>query len=239
MEGWALIPTLPPLGAGEAHLWRLLPSPEGVDLSLLAPDERARADRFRFDPDRLQFVATRTTLRRLLSRYLAVPPQALAFAQGPHGKPRLASQFGDRLRFNVSHSAGAALLAFALDQEIGTDVENHLRRTNVDALLPTVCTRSEQESLRALGPAERRAAFFGMWTGKEAVLKALGSGLSVSPARMELLPLPWRAACRVRVEGQGGGIFEACPLAIGPEISGAFASAGPPMRLRLYHAPAG
>jgi 4'-phosphopantetheinyl transferase len=239
MDGWEAAPEHPRLDKGEAHVWRLRLSSAFVDLSLLAADERARTERLHFERDRLRFAATRCELRRLSGRYLGAAPQALFFATGPHGKPRLAGQDGERLRFNVSHSGDLALLAFALDQEVGADVESHERKTEVDRLLPTVCTPAEQAVLRSLEPGERRSAFFDLWAGKEAVLKAMGSGLTVSPSRLELWPLPWQAACRVRVEGAGGGTFEACPLEVGLHSSAAFACAGAPLRLRLYEASSG
>lgn len=234
MEGWAPAPSHPSLGDGEAHIYRLRLSEAEADMGLLAADERARAERFHFEKDRLHFAKTRSALRRLLARYLGAAPEALLFAKGPHGKPRLFGQEVSRLRFNVSHSAEWALLAFALDREVGIDVESHERRTDVDTLLGAVCTPAEQAALRGLEPGERRRAFFGLWTGKEAVLKAMGSGLTVSPTRLELLPLPWLLACRLRVEDPAGGTFHACPLEVGPNSSAAFASAGAPLRPWLY-----
>ncbi len=236
MDGWAPAATHPRLGEGEAHAWRLALPPVAPDLSLLSAEERARAGRFRFEEDRSRYAATRAALRRLLGRYLGADPGGLAFAAGPHGKPHLAGAPGERLRFNVSHSGGLALLAFALDREIGVDVEAHAGRASVEELLPAVCTPREQAALRAMDPAGRREAFLGLWTGKEAVLKALGSGLAVAPTCLELWPLPWRTAGAVRVAGSSGGAFHAWPLDAGPGASAALACGGAPLRVLLLDA---
>jgi 4'-phosphopantetheinyl transferase len=234
MHRWEPAPRQPSLGAGEVLVFRLRLAAALADEAVLSQEERARAARFRFERDRARFVATRAALRQLLAAHLGQAPAALTFAAGPQGKPRLAGLAGERLRFNVSHSGDVALLALALDGEVGADVEQHRPETDVDALAPTVFTARELSAYRDLDARVRRAAFFGLWAGKEAVLKALGSGLSVSPRRVELLPVPWRAPCRLRVEGVAGATYEVCPIDAGPDLSGAVACAAEAPALRLY-----
>jgi 4'-phosphopantetheinyl transferase len=57
----------------------------------LAPDERARASRFRLRRDRLQFIARRGILRALLARYLGEGPAELQFSYNTGGRPTLRS----------------------------------------------------------------------------------------------------------------------------------------------------
>jgi 4'-phosphopantetheinyl transferase len=55
----------------------------------LAPEERSRADRFHFAEHRLRFIACRGTLREVLSSYLKLSPERIAFAYNDQGKPYL------------------------------------------------------------------------------------------------------------------------------------------------------
>jgi 4'-phosphopantetheinyl transferase len=233
VQRWAPGPSRPSLTEGEAHVWRLRIGGT-AELSLLDPAERERAFRFHFERDRARFAATRTALRRLLSRYLGVAPASLDFEVGPHGKPSVADARGMRLRFNVSHSGELALIALALDREVGVDVEWHRPGLSVEALAPTVCSERELPELRRLEPASQRRAFFGLWVGKEAVLKASGRGLTLSPRSVELLPLPWRVPSSVALGEAVPQRYQAHPLEVGPEASGAFACAGDPLELRLF-----
>ncbi len=236
MAPWEQAPARPALAAGEVHVFRLRIAPRPAP-SVLSPDERARADRFVFDRDRIQFAETRAALRRLLAGLLGRDPAAIAFAEGPHGKPRLAGPEGERLRFNVSHTGALALLAVALAREVGVDVERHRAETDVDELAAVVCEGGELAAFRALPAGARRAAFYALWAGKEAVLKALGSGLAVSPRRLTLPPPPWVAPCLARIAGipGDGAVFQVRPLDAGRDVSAAIACAGEaPAALRLF-----
>src|SRR5256885_2004639 len=66
--------------------------------------------------------AARAVLIRLLAAYLKIEPTAVSFEIGPHGKPALAAKATDLL-FNMSHTRGLALYAFARGSEVGIDVE--------------------------------------------------------------------------------------------------------------------
>ena len=66
-------------------------------------------------------------VRALIARYAGATPESLQIVAGPHGKPMLAnglSPGGAPLRFNLSHSGGTTLLAFALGVEVGIDIEH-------------------------------------------------------------------------------------------------------------------
>lgn len=177
-------------------------------LALLGPDERARAERFKVERPRRQFVITRGALRRLLADRLGRPAAALAFGAGPHGKPFLiADGEPSGLHFNVSHSAGRGLVAIGA-AAVGVDIECLERNADFDLVARGVFTAVEQTALGARAGAERVALFFRLWTVKEALIKARGSGFAYPPARFEV-PEPLRA-------GAGRGAFtfpgEAAPV---------------------------
>ena len=185
---WLPPPEAPP-AAGEVHLFlaRLDPgAARQAELrALLSPREEQRALAFA-DALRDRWVAGRGMLRELVGRAQGRPPREVVFRYGAHGKPG-----ADGLRFNVSHSGERALYALSPDREVGVDVElPRPRRT--DALARRFFAPGEQERLFALDEPARSAAFFRLWTCKEAFLKATGEGLSRSLRSYEIDPAKGR-----------------------------------------------
>jgi 4'-phosphopantetheinyl transferase len=157
--------------------------------------ERRRASRFRFERDRRRFVVARARLRELLAQRLETRPESIEFAYGVNGKPRLAGP-GARSgwRFNVSHCEDLALYAFSSAGEIGIDVEAVHALAEADDIAARLFSRREHETYRALAPRDRPLGFFRCWTRKEAFVKALGDGLCVPLAEVDVSAAPpgWR-----------------------------------------------
>jgi len=116
------------LARGEVHVWSVpldvSPETSAGLYETLGEDEQSRSARFRFERDRRRFIVARGSLRELLTRYLATPPGQLRFVYNTFGKPGLSPECGSALRFNISHSADLALIAIALDAEVGVDLEH-------------------------------------------------------------------------------------------------------------------
>ncbi len=188
------------------HVWR---TATGVPTSRLAPlyealarHERARADRFRFEADRRRFAVTRGVLRQILGRYLDVEPAAIEFRYGAHGKPSLARTAAGRdLRFNLSHSRGLALHAFAVGREIGVDVERIRPDTDVMGVARRSFSPAEMEVLTNLPAGQRHEAFFDCWTRKEAFIKARGEGIALGLSRFDVTLRPGEPAALLRFDG--------------------------------------
>lgn len=144
--------------------------------SLLTADELARANRFHFDEDRRAFVAIRSTLRILLALYVSIPPNDLRFIYNCKGKPSLTDDHP--IRFNVSHSGAMALLAFALGQELGVDIERIRGMRDMTGIARGFFCPEESADLASVPPPDRARAFFLCWTRKEAYIKAIGEGFS-------------------------------------------------------------
>ncbi|MGC1853430.1 MAG: hypothetical protein WA687_13430, partial [Solirubrobacterales bacterium] len=70
----------------------------------------------------LDRAASHRALRRVLAHYLDADPGEIELRTGEYGKPALADP-GAPLRFNLSHSSGAALIAVACGREVGIDIE--------------------------------------------------------------------------------------------------------------------
>ena len=148
----------------------------------LDPQERDRVGRFRFEGDRRRFVLRRAAYRQILGQAVNCPGDKLEFGSGPHGKPFLRELSSSvSVEFNSSHSGEFALLAVAKTAAIGVDIER-LRFENINTvLLERTLSPQEMGAYEVLEPEARTGAFFQTWTRKEAVLKAAGVGLSISP----------------------------------------------------------
>jgi 4'-phosphopantetheinyl transferase len=173
----------------ELHLWRhdlrrydatVDETEPGASWLSLSDDERARADRFHFARDRNNYIAARSGLRRLLSRYTAIPPAELAFRYGARGKPALVySGIAPKLAFNVAHSGAYAVYAVGCGRQVGVDVEKIRPEVAIEDLAAANFSPKERGALLALSVDERLRRFFALWTCKEAYVKARGEGLFI------------------------------------------------------------
>jgi len=144
---------------------------------LLSDTEQQRLMRFRFEPDRLMFLAARALVRLTLSRCSDVRPEAWQFKTGTHGRPEI-SHPRSPLRFSLSHTKGLAACAVILERDIGLDVEALTRELAIDVARRFFSEREVDELLRT--PIDGRAIrFLEYWTLKEAYVKARGLGLSL------------------------------------------------------------
>jgi 4'-phosphopantetheinyl transferase len=175
-SSWQPGPAQPQLDPGTVDVW-LIALDRAPRRDALSAAERERAARFLRVEDRDRWIAARTALRTLLGAYAGADPRALRFAEGPHGKPALANDAGG-LRFNLSHSAGTALVAVALGREVGVDVELPRRAVEHVALARRVLCAAEADRIAAIEDAgERERAFLRAWVRWEAVLKCRGTGI--------------------------------------------------------------
>jgi 4'-phosphopantetheinyl transferase len=150
--------------------------------SFLTPEERERADRYLNRNVRNRFVAGRGFLRETLSRYLDIPPGMIVLALEEQGKPFLAdSSQNSRLRFNLSHTGGEAILAVAGNCRVGIDLERVRDNLAYRDIARRFFSRREQEELFSLPPSGHLDAFFRCWTRKEAYIKGCGTGFTQPP----------------------------------------------------------
>lgn len=168
-----------PLPHGEIQVWQAFldrdRERQGEWAAVLSEDERERARSFRFDVHREWFIAARATLRILLGGYLDVGPETVRFTYGANGKPGVN---GSGVHFNASHSEDRALFAFSRDAPLGVDIEAVRPMPDALEIASSSFSPAEAAVLSGLPPELRDRAFFRCWTRKEAVIKALGDGLS-------------------------------------------------------------
>lgn len=145
---------------------------------LLSAKESARARRFISPVHRRRFIAARGMLRRVLGRYLDMAPEQIVFLIDPRGKPYIENADAPgSLHFNLSHSAGMALIGLAVERKIGVDLEFIDEGRNPGKLAARFFSAKETEAVAAAPESERAGLFFRYWTAKEAYLKAIGDGI--------------------------------------------------------------
>ena len=171
------------LSEGDIHLWYspldLPASSLGRLETTLNEDERQRAEHFCSERERSRFVAARGLLRRILGDYVGVEPSELQFSYGRQGKPSLTERFGgNRIQFNLAHSSGYVIYAVTLSSKVGVDLERIAPVAGLEQLVSRFFSDREKKTFDALAGSEKQAAFFKIWTAKEACLKASGEGLA-------------------------------------------------------------
>ena len=166
------------------------PSCESVALGLLDGDEAARYHRFKVEGARRQFLLCRGALRILLGDRLGRPPERLIFASGTHGKPHLVVDGQPAsISFNVSHSGDDGLIAITGSGSLGVDLEQRRPLSDLDGVATRVFGNNERDALSGLAGDDKLAFFHRLWTCKEALIKAKGTGFSYDPIRFEV-PAP-------------------------------------------------
>lgn len=187
------------MASGEVHTWcaslDVPPETSARLYAILAFDERNRSARFRFERDRRRFTVAHGILRDLLGRYLQTPPGRISYVYNEFGKPDLGPEFGGRLKFNLSHSAGLALIAIAADADVGVDLEYMRAQSDHAEVARRFFSAAEVDQLIALPNHLYDEAFFSCWTKKEAYVKARGDGLAI-PLNSFSVPLTTDAAHR-------------------------------------------
>jgi 4'-phosphopantetheinyl transferase len=177
------------LGDDEVRLvwWRYdLAAPDVLDRagSVLSATERARLSRFRFPADQRLFLASRVLLREALSAVDGRPAAALRFTSDVHGvKPELEGTPQERpLRFNLTHTDGLVACVLAWNRAVGVDAERLTRVIRTPGVAARVLSDTEQAALAGVEPGLRSRRLLEHWCVKEALLKAMGTGLATPPS---------------------------------------------------------
>ena len=228
------------------------------------PHEQARAARYATQELRDRWSAARGLLRALLAALTGGEASRIRFRYREHGKPELDPQSvpplppdlpggaggpgGAPLDFNVSHSKGRAMFAFARGREVGVDLEE-MRARRSDDLARRYFAPAESAALLAIADAgAREQAFFFLWSAKEAFIKATGAGLSQSLSSFEfrleeIAPPPGLApparllapvgVVRHRGDPQAASRWSVHPVAPAPGFSGSLVAEGRPREILL------
>ena len=199
--------------------------------AVLSDDELERAARLRSFELQADFIYTRGVLRHILTDFAAgdFDPAELQFTYEDRGKPHLIDeQGGDRIGFNVSHSRDVSVFAVANQRSVGVDVEFVRGDYEHRIIAERWFSELENELLTELDEGDRLAGFFATWARKEALVKALGTGIShrlssfsvsVDPkSRAEILETYWEPTAKYE--------WDMRDLPLPPDYAGAVVARG-------------
>jgi 4'-phosphopantetheinyl transferase len=197
--------------------------------SLLSKSEKERVSRFRFEADRLRFIAARGGLRRILSSYCCSSPHTIEFQTGTHGKPALFKPLAE-VEFNVSHSVDCILIAVTSGVACGVDIEHSRPVIEEHRIAERLFSPREVAWL-----SRTEHGFHRLWAIKEALIKAMGLGLSTLLSHIDVTDVleSNAASITIRAPGMEPQMLWVCELFLLPNYAAAVATVQNQRRFRL------
>ena len=202
---------------------------------VLSEEERKRAERLVRAEDREQFRATHVQLRLLGSQLGLGRPESIRIERGDFGRPAFVQpECEDRLHFSLSHTRGLTVYAFAWGQRVGIDVEGQRTIPFRAAIARRIFSAEEAEEYDQVPEPDQERAFFNGWTRKEALLKAVGIGLTGRMDEVVVSLDPRRTARVIRLGSThfGAGPWSIHELAMPDGFVAALAVEGDDVRVR-------
>ena len=148
------------------YIWNITDTFDYTSLLNQVPDKHS-ITRYRRESDQKLHLASYLLKKKIV--------QDEPIYKGEFGKP-----FADNIKFNISHDHACVVGATHHTSEIGVDVIYLDRRLNMDSMKGSF-TASEWNYIN-----NSKQTLLTLWTYKEAFIKMLGTGLQISPERIEL-----------------------------------------------------
>lgn len=188
------------------------------------------------EPRKQQRLQRRFLLRLLLGAYLGRPGRDVRLVRNARGKPRLAPELAATgLRFSLSHSGDWLLVAVGSGASLGVDLEvPRTMRRATDIARRYFCA-AESRRLESLARPERERAFLRLWTAKEAMVKAAGTGLAGYLDRVEIALDRCPALVGVPADWPSPGHWSLRELALPDGLCGHLAVPSPGVKCVLHH----
>ncbi|GAA3403017.1 4'-phosphopantetheinyl transferase superfamily protein [Pseudarthrobacter polychromogenes] len=152
---------------------------------ILNQQERLRLNSIKCTDTAVSFLMGRSLLRRTVGHLLGCAPEhvRVELSAGTRGKPLLP---GTDWEVSLSHSGPWVGLAITKGTAIGLDIEVVNEDWDPLPVTPMVLTPDEQRELLDIESSDRPWLFTRLWTRKEAVMKAIGKGLSPELSRTQV-----------------------------------------------------
>ncbi|WP_161629727.1 MULTISPECIES: 4'-phosphopantetheinyl transferase family protein [Rhodonellum] len=158
------------------HVWRI-GLDEGFDYAkgysfLLEREDVFKIGRFYNLADQKRFVISKVFRKILIANYLREPLQNLKFGETEMKKPILLEQMD--FHFNISHSGNYVMFVFS-SVACGVDVEFINPDFPSKSIMEFCYSQEEQDFV--LDSPNPTYSFYRIWTAKESLIKAIGTGL--------------------------------------------------------------
>lgn len=139
----------------------------------VSDDESSRAAKFFSDTERETYITCHSMLRIMLSGKISMKPEDVPFLKSINNKPCLP---GNQVYFNISHTKTAFAIGLSMNNPLGVDIEDMERAVDIHSVAGSYFSKKEYAyTMRTVAGQKKR--FFLVWTRKEALLKALGTGI--------------------------------------------------------------
>jgi phosphopantetheine--protein transferase-like protein len=145
-------------------------------------DDRIKAEKLHNSKDQQTTLICHTLLRLILSSRLNKNPDEILYRLGAKGKPELND---NSLFFNISHTTDSFVIAISENFPVGVDLEGLNKHLNYEPIVKRFFSEKEAEYILNT-PVESKDRFFLLWTRKEALLKAIGTGIIPHFSRIEV-----------------------------------------------------
>jgi 4'-phosphopantetheinyl transferase len=153
------------------------------------------------DPElAVHYAIGRGLLRELLGKYTDASPAGIEISTNAYGKPEPVTVAGRTMYFNLAHTDEIVLYGLTGMCPIGVDVERAEPGPVSCLEARRILSDEEWTSWQELPAEEQDSLFYQIWVRKEAVLKALGVGLSIEPDTFSVGFAPQPAVVRVQAK---------------------------------------
>lgn len=159
-------------------------------INYLTNDELERHASYVFDIHREQFAKRRYLLKSVLALYLERDVKQVRLSRHAGGKPYLCHNvYKSDITFNYSHSGECVVVAIAKNNPVGVDVEKIDAIAKIGAIAKMIMSEAEYHQFCQADGKRKLQTFYRLWSRKESVVKALGTGLSYPIWKLEFLDL--------------------------------------------------
>ena len=146
---------------------------------LLSESEKFNINKIKIDEVRTRSISSKFITKFILSGYIGVDIQNITFSYNEFGKPEILHSLNPlNLQFNVSHSGDLGIMVVTIGNSVGIDIEKITDLENMDEIINLCFSDQEINFMTGLDKPFKTEIFYKIWTGKEAFVKALGTGLS-------------------------------------------------------------